>query len=477
MSLSFRLRIALWSALLSGIVLLVFLGVTSNMVRKTMTEEADFELKTFTEDMVLTAQEMEEGGLLQTQMVGTLSAERAEVRLIELAEIDDFEDELGSGSPLTIDETIGEFPQLYKEPEWPDPSLGIEWKPEGSNETVTFKGKTWRVMTRTFAGYRVRMAIDLREIRDEVKKLMISYLEALPLALLVIGFGAWWIAGRAVKPVQKIIATAENITIKGLGERVEGVISNDELGRLAGVLNQMMDRLEESFRQIKRFSADASHELKTPLAVMQGKIEAALQNENQSRESNLVLVDLLERVGQLRSIIESLLMLSRSDAGGFVMETSELDISEIMSEITEDAVIIASEEGIELDADNGKSGMIVEGDERLLRLAISNLLTNATKYNLDEKGKIICKLSQSDSGFDILIQNTGPEISNEDKEKIFERFYRVDPARGSIKPGFGLGLSLARVIAAAHGGGLILKSSEGGLNSFLMTIPDTKINN
>ena len=245
---------------------------------------------------------------------------------------------------------------------------------------------------------------------------------------------------------------------------------------MAGVLNQMMDRLEESFRQIKRFSADASHELKTPLAVMQGKIEAALQNENQSRESNLVLVDLLERVGQLRSIIESLLMLSRSDAGGFVMETSELDISEIMSEITEDAVIIASEEGIELDADNGKSGMIVEGDERLLRLAISNLLTNATKYNLDEKGKIICKLSQSDSGFDILIQNTGPEISNEDKEKIFERFYRVDPARGSIKPGFGLGLSLARVIAAAHGGVLILKSSEGGLNSFLMTIPHIKIN-
>ena len=238
----------------------------------------------------------------------------------------------------------------------------------------------------------------------------------------------------------------------------------------------MMDRLEESFRQIKRFSADASHELKTPLAVMQGKIEAALQNENQSRESNLVLVDLLERVGQLRSIIESLLMLSRSDAGGFVMETSELDISEIMSEITEDAVIIASEQGIELDADNGRSGMMVEGDERLLRLAISNLLTNATKYNLDEKGKITCNLSQSDFGFDILIQNTGPEIHIEDKEKIFERFYRVDPARGSTKPGFGLGLSLARVITLAHGGDLILKSSEGGLNSFLMTIPHININ-
>ena len=217
MAFSFRLRIALWSALLSGVVLLIFLGVTSNMVRKTMTEEADFELKGFTEDMVLTAQAMEEGGLLQTQMVGTLSAERAEVRLIELAEIDNFEDELVNRSPLAIEDTIGEAPQIYQEPDWPNPSPTIEWKPDGSNETIKYKGKTWRVMARTFAGYRVRMAIDLKEIGDEVKKLMVRYLEALPLALLVIGFGAWWIAGRAVRPVQKIIATAEKITVQGLG--------------------------------------------------------------------------------------------------------------------------------------------------------------------------------------------------------------------------------------------------------------------
>ena len=111
------------------------------MVRKTMTEEADFELKTFTEDMVLTAQEMEEGGLLQTQMVGTLSAERAEVRLIELSEIDDFENELGSSSPLAIDETIGEFPQLYKEPEWPDPNPESNGSPMAQTKQLLLRGK------------------------------------------------------------------------------------------------------------------------------------------------------------------------------------------------------------------------------------------------------------------------------------------------------------------------------------------------
>ena len=471
MSLSFRFRIALWSALLSGTVLLVFLGFTSNMVRKTMTEEADYELKGFTVDMVLTAQAMEEGGLLQTQLVGTLSAERAEVRLIELAEIENLNESIINRSPLSLEGALIEGNQIFKEPDWPEPGKSIEWKPGGSNETVDHKDKTWRVMCRTFDGYKVRMAIDLKEIRDEISKLMRRYFEVLPLALIIIGFGAWWIAGRVVRPIQKIIATAENITPQGLEARVQGVSSKDELGRLAGVLNQMMDRLESSFSQMKRFSADASHELKTPLAVMQGKIEAALQDHDERSEHDTLLVDLLDRVGQLRSIIDSLLMLSRSDAGSLIIEKQKLDISDLMSEIVEDAEVIAAEEGIFFQSENGSPGFVVNGDERLLRLAISNLLTNATKYNLSDGGKIICELKNTENAYQISISNTGPAIEDEIKEKIFERFYRVDTARGPGKLGFGLGLSLARVIATAHGGELILSSSEDGVNCFVMTLP------
>tara|TARA_B100000686_G_scaffold278239_1_gene298099 strand:- start:551 stop:1267 length:717 start_codon:yes stop_codon:yes gene_type:complete len=236
----------------------------------------------------------------------------------------------------------------------------------------------------------------------------------------------------------------------------------------------MMDRLESSFKQMKRFSADASHELKTPLAVMQGKIEAALQDHEKGGEHDTVLVDVLERVGQLRSIIDSLLMLSRSDAGGLIIEKQKLDLCDLMSEIVEDAEVIASEEGISFQADNGSSGFMVDGDERLLRLAISNLLTNATKYNISEGGKIVSELRRSDSAYQISISNTGPAIPDEIEEKIFERFYRVDTARGPSKSGFGLGLSLARVIAVAHGGRLSLESSVGGVNCFVMTLPKEK---
>jgi signal transduction histidine kinase len=436
-----------------------------------MTEEADYELKGFTADMVLTAQAMEEGGLLQTQLVGTLSAERAEVRLIELAEIENLNESIINRSPLSLEGALIESNQIFKEPDWPEPGKSIEWKPGGSNETVDHKDKTWRVMCRTFDGYKVRMAIDLKKIRDEISKLMRRYFEVLPLALIIIGFGAWWIAGRVVRPIQKIIATAENITPQGLEARVQGVSSKDELGRLAGVLNQMMDRLESSFSQMKRFSADASHELKTPLAVMQGKIEAALQDHDERSEHDTLLVDLLDRVGQLRSIIDSLLMLSRSDAGSLIIEEQKLDISDLMSEIVEDAEVIAAEEGIFFQSENGSPGFVVNGDERLLRLAISNLLTNATKYNLSEGGKIISELKNTENAYQISISNTGPAIEDEIKEKIFERFYRVDTARGPGKSGFGLGLSLARVIATAHGGELILSSSEGGVNCFVMTLP------
>ena len=390
---------------------------------------------------------------------------------IELAEIENLNESIINRSPLSLEGALIEGNQIFKEPDWPEPGKSIEWKPGGSNETVDHKDKTWRVMCRTFDGYKVRMAIDLKEIRDEISKLMRRYFEVLPLALIIIGFGAWWIAGRVVRPIQKIIATAENITPQGLEARVQGVSSKDELGRLAGVLNQMMDRLESSFSQMKRFSADASHELKTPLAVMQGKIEAALQDHDERSEHDTLLVDLLDRVGQLRSIIDSLLMLSRSDAGSLIIEKQKLDISDLMSEIVEDAEVIAAEEGIFFQSENGSPGFVVNGDERLLRLAISNLLTNATKYNLSDGGKIICELKNTENAYQISISNTGPAIEDEIKEKIFERFYRVDTARGPGKLGFGLGLSLARVIATAHGGELILSSSEDGVNCFVMTLP------
>ena len=450
MELSFRVRIALWSALLSGIVLLIFFGVTALMVFDSLRKEVDGKLLIFTQQYALDARDMDEARVPQLQQVAILGAEREEGRLVELVD--------------------PEGRQKYKDPEWPKPGEEIKYLEEGMVETMRYQKQSWRVMSRTSNRYRVRMAINLVGIRDEVWQMVQGFLKALPVALIFIGVGAWWVAGRAVKPIKKIIDTAEHITPEGLSERIEGVESNDELGRLARVLNRMMERIEVAFHQTRRFSADASHELRTPLAVMQGKIEVALQEGERSDYDKETLAELLGSVGQLRSIIDSLLMLSRSDAGSLVMEHGKLNLQEIMADVTEDAEIIAEGEGILLKAGPCSPGVEVSGDGRLLRLAISNLLANAVKYNVSAGGEITTEVEVGDVDCRILITNTGPEISEENKERIFERFFRGDPSRAAAKRGFGLGLSLSRVIATAHGGTLELLSSKGGRNTFQMTL-------
>ncbi len=451
MELSFRLRIALWSALLSGIVLLIFFGVTALTVFDSLRKEVDGKLLIFTQQYALDARDMDDASVPQLQQVAVLGAERDEGRLVELVD--------ASGK------------QKYKDPEWPNPSEEIKYLEEGMVETIRYNGESWRVMSRTFNRYRVRMAVTLAGIRDEVRQMVQGFLKAFPVALVFIGAGAWWVAGRAVKPIKKIIDTAEHITPEGLSERIEGVESHDELGRLARVLNRMMERIEVAFHQTRRFSADASHELRTPLAVMQGKIEVALQEDGRSNRDKEALAELLGSVSQLRSIIDSLLMLSRSDAGSLVMEDSRLDLHEIMTDVTEDAEIIAADEGIVLTSTACPREARVHGDGRLLRLAISNLLANAVKYNVTEGGEISVEARLSEGSCQIEVTNTGPQISEENRERIFERFFRGDPARAAAKRGFGLGLSLSRVIASAHGGELELLCSRDGKNSFRMTLP------
>lgn len=442
-SLSFRARLILGSALLSGVVLLVFIVATAYMVFDNMTEEADQVLRDRSEVIFVTARK---GEFYSNQDkpfddTASLSAEEADLELILL--------ESPSGEVLSADI------------DWPEPKGEIKYTSQGWLTKEKVDGRLWRVISRTSNGYKMRLAIDLREVKDEVDKMVSRYLRALPFALILIALGAWLLGNRVVRPVQAIIATAEKITAEGLGERVEEVDSGDEIGRLTRVLNRMIARLEATFQQSRRFSSDASHELRTPLTVMQGKIESELQRSDRVDE-HPVLVDLLDQVQNLKSIVDSLLMFSRSDSGNLEVPNEAFDLSELVSGVGEDAEILAEEAEIKFELELAKD-VRANGDARLVRLALFNVLQNAVKYNLPSGGRVSCKLASDGV---VKISNTGPEISGEDAKKIFDRFYRADPSRGKGKPGFGLGLSLARVIAEAHGGALWLDRSSGGETVF-----------
>ncbi|MCB1099240.1 MAG: HAMP domain-containing protein [Verrucomicrobiae bacterium] len=445
--LSFRIKLALWAALLCGVVLLVFVGASSFIVYDNMLEEADFQLKQNSTKLVEGLHATKDSvATVIPELSASLSAERAELKLLRL---------MSKGA------------LIYADPDWTIPP-DIQARSQGRYTTAAHGGSTWRLISRSWEdGHTVLLAIDLSEIMEEVLRMTRTYLSALPLAVLIIGIGAWWIAGRAVKPVRNITTAAEKVTAGDLTERIDERTGGDEIARLTRVFNRMMDKLERSFQQTSRFSSDASHELRTPLAVLQGRIEEGLQRADAPPEQQELLAELLEQTQRLKSIIQGLLLLSRSDAGRLSIERIPIDLGNFITAIGEDVDFLLEETSLTYTS-NTPPGVVCRGDEKLLRLAVFNLLQNASHYS-SANGTISCDVDADGAFAMIDIANTGPQIPEEERDQIFERFYR-SPQYRSIK-GQGLGLSLSRVVVEAHGGTLELLRSDGEHNVFRIKLP------
>lgn len=294
-----------------------------------------------------------------------------------------------------------------------------------------------------------------------------AFLGTVPLVLLLLALGGWIIARRALKPVALITRTAEAITVRALDKRVPLTDSDSELSRLVEVINGMLDRLENSFNQAIRFSGDAAHELQTPLTILQGELDDAIHHAPVGSEEQQRYTDLLEEVQRLKAIVQKLLILARADAGRLELCLEPIDLSAMIESAVEDAGAIAQHLQIEKKI---VPGVIVKADSDLMGQVVRNLTSNAVKYN-HENGLIKFQLSVRDNNALVTISNTGASIPAKDREKIFDRFYRVDQSRSKIVFGSGLGLSLAREIVHAHGGKLRLDSDSGNVVSFTLSLP------
>jgi signal transduction histidine kinase len=231
----------------------------------------------------------------------------------------------------------------------------------------------------------------------------------------------------------------------------------------------MMDRLEASFRQATRFSADASHELKTPLAIMQGELENALQAAASGSAEQQLFSTLLEETQRLKTITRSLLLLAQADAGQLKLALEPMDLSAELEAMLEDARVLAAELPLTFET-YLQPDLRVPGDRALLHLAMFNLINNAIKYNVSD-GRIELRLESERDKTIFTIGNTGPGIPAGDQAKVFERFFRVDQANSPRVDGIGLGLSLAREIVRAHGGELSLRESRAGWTCFVLNLP------
>ncbi len=289
-----------------------------------------------------------------------------------------------------------------------------------------------------------------------------------PFTLILAGAGGVFLAQRALKPVDKIARTAHQIGESDLSRRIP-VQSRDELGRLASTLNQMIERLERAFKRQQQFTADASHELRSPLSVIQAESTLALNKERSPDEYKRSLEVISNESAHMAKVIDQLLMLARADSGRESLSFEEIDLGDLLASIAENTEILCKDKGIEFCSDL-RDSILVSGDRAKLRELFLNLLDNAIRYSPDG-GTISLTLRREEDMAVIDIADTGIGIPEKDIPHIFERFYRVDRARSREQAGAGLGLSICKYIAEVHGGRIEVKSELGKGSTFSVWLP------
>ncbi len=335
--------------------------------------------------------------------------------------------------------------------------------------TMNSEGKEWRAIANHERGYRVLAAVDLTQAVSELRGLERGLVVGIPLAIALIGFGGWVVVDKAMQPVRYIAEAASQVTAQDLTARIADSRNSDpDFEHLIEVLNGMMDRLEIGFSHANRFSADVSHELKTPITVMQGEIESALRTcEPGTDEENRLLV-LRGETDRLKSIIRSLMLLSQADVGELIRKTASMELSEELQSLVEDAEILAESGKITIQSEIAPE-IVIEGDATLMRQALLNLINNAIKYN-EPNGYVRISLECSNQEVSVSFENSGEGIPGDDHERVFDRFYRADQSRSRQIDGFGLGLSLTRAIIEGHGGRIRLDETAEKVTRFVVTL-------
>jgi heavy metal sensor kinase len=486
---SFRTRVALLSVLLSGLVLATFATLSWVLIRGVTLERVDREI-------VRRA---------SRQLAGPRPPEHWQQldRTLRSA----YRDQGPNAFMMLVKGRGGEV--LSQSPHWPaslpaaalptphpaDPSLrppprpppgeppGPEPPPPGAPPgrppPPPLPMRPPRFSTRHAGGYRWRigvlgngevtlaMGLRLDAFDAEMRRTGTALLAALPAALLLIGVGSWLVSQRALRPVRRLTWLVQRVEAQGLDQRLRAADEDVEFLPLITVFNEMMDRLEKSFLQAARFSADAAHELKTPIAILQGELEEGLQSAPPGSAEQRRYGELLEEVQRLKGIVRQLLLLSRADSGQLRPSLTRHDLSGAVESAAEDAEAMAPD--LELTREISP-GLYVMADPDLITQVVRNLVSNAIRYNRPQ-GTVRFGLKQADGEVHLTVANTGPGIPPADRDRIFERFYRGDRAHGRETDGIGLGLSLSREIMRAHGGRLVLEDSRDGWTTFLMALP------
>ena len=328
------------------------------------------------------------------------------------------------------------------------------------NDVITVNGRRFVVQTGLPEG-------DIIGTLHSFRRNLFGWALIMLLFASVVGY---WLSRKALAPVDAITKTARTINAGNLSDRLEQLNTGDELQRLSDTLNGMLTRIDEAFKRVSQFTADASHELRTPISLMRTEAEIALRKSRDIDEYQEALRHILIEAERMTVLIEKLLSLARTDAGRETLEIRSINLRETVSQVVTDWRISVDDRHLSLNEHLTHEDLFIRGDRSALNRLFNILMDNAVKYT-PAPGTIDINLGRSDGKVFFSIADTGIGIGQEDQEHIFERFYRVDKARSRERGGTGLGLAIARWIVDQHGGSIEVKSCLGKGSTFTVEFP------
>jgi heavy metal sensor kinase len=318
--------------------------------------------------------------------------------------------------------------------------------------------------------FQVRAAVPTEPFDQALDRFRLILKETLPFLVVLASLAGYWLSGRALAPVNAIIETARGVGVQNLSSRLAVPPANDELRRLSETLNAMLGRIEASVKRITQFTADASHDLRTPVALIRSSAELALRRPRTEDEYRETLSRILATSEETTHLIENLLTLARADAGAAELHFSDIDLVPHLDKISEEAGILAAGKGIQVTSELAAGPVRVSADAAAIERLLLIIIENAVKYS-PQGGKIEMVLSNGAGSARIEVRDSGIGISDKDLPHIFERFYRADQARSREPGGSGLGLAIARWIVDLHGGLIEAQSTPGNGSVFRITLP------
>lgn len=359
-------------------------------------------------------------------------------------------------------------------------SIEAEDEQEGNGRfsTVIENGDYWRTYTiqyRVPGGplLHIKTLEELGNVDAALKRLRLAFFHLVPIGLLVSLFGAYVLSTKALAPVSNIIKLSHEIEADQLSRRLPHPGVHDEIGSLVDTLNHMLARMEASFEAMKRFTADASHELRNPLATLRNIVDVTLEVPRTSEEKDAALHSIGEEVDRIRNLVEDLLLLARADSGRVIMQMRPVSLSFLLEAQTEAFQLKAQERNIRLQIHELPPDEVM-GNERWLLQVVGNLLSNAINYT-PEGGIVTVAMARSKDSVEFSVSDTGSGIPEEDLERIFERFFRSDPSRswGHVQ-GQGLGLAIVAWVVGEHGAHIRAANRPGGGAVFTVTFPQNE---